>query len=67
MDPVDKREDEVRPQDELQAEEAAPRRTWWEVMMPVFACGSGLFSDGYINNVRNLHVISNRAKEKKKC
>jgi hypothetical protein len=24
----------------------------WERMWPVLACGSGLFSDGYINNVR---------------
>lgn len=51
MDPIDKREEETRPQDELQAEDGAPRKSFWEVMMPVFACGSGLFSDGYINNV----------------
>ncbi|KAJ4158155.1 uncharacterized protein LMH87_008694 [Akanthomyces muscarius] len=30
---------------------AAPRKSWRETMLPVFACGSGLFSDGYINNV----------------
>ncbi|TQV94685.1 MFS phospholipid transporter [Cordyceps javanica] len=30
---------------------SAPRKTWAAAMMPVFACGSGLFSDGYINNV----------------
>jgi len=23
----------------------------WKKMMPVIACGAGLFSDGYINNV----------------
>lgn len=23
----------------------------WKTLIPVFACGSGLFSDGYINNV----------------
>ncbi|KAM0665124.1 hypothetical protein MY8738_002443 [Beauveria namnaoensis] len=33
------------------AEHNAPRKSWRETMMPVFACGSGLFSDGYINNV----------------
>ncbi|KAJ2966511.1 hypothetical protein NQ176_g10118 [Zarea fungicola] len=32
-------------------ESNAPKKTWKETMMPVFACGSGLFSDGYINNV----------------
>jgi hypothetical protein len=25
----------------------------WERIWPVIACGSGLFSDGYINNVNN--------------
>lgn len=26
-------------------------KTKWQRAMPVIACGSGLFSDGYINNV----------------
>uniref|UniRef100_A0A8H7TVI2 Major facilitator superfamily (MFS) profile domain-containing protein n=1 Tax=Bionectria ochroleuca TaxID=29856 RepID=A0A8H7TVI2_BIOOC len=30
--------------------ERAPK-PFWEAIMPVFACGAGLFSDGYINNV----------------
>lgn len=29
-----------------------PQRPWIETVLPVFACGAGLFSDGYINNVR---------------
>ncbi|OAA74218.1 MFS phospholipid transporter Git1 [Cordyceps fumosorosea ARSEF 2679] len=36
---------------DVDAENNAPRKGWKETMMPVFACGSGLFSDGYINNV----------------
>ncbi|EWC43960.1 hypothetical protein DRE_01312 [Drechslerella stenobrocha 248] len=28
-----------------------PRRSKWEVLMPVIVCGSGLFSDGYLNGV----------------
>lgn len=28
-----------------------PQKSFWEASIPVFACGSGLFSDGYINNV----------------
>lgn len=30
-----------------------PKSTW-ERMWPVLACGSGLFSDGYINNISIL-------------
>lgn len=26
-------------------------KTKWEKLWPAMACGSGLFSDGYINNV----------------
>ncbi|CVK95466.1 related to GIT1-Glycerophosphoinositol transporter also able to mediate low-affinity phosphate trans [Fusarium mangiferae] len=38
--------DEVHtPQDDV------PQRPWMETALPVFACGAGLFSDGYINNV----------------
>lgn len=29
---------------------AIPKSTW-DRLWPVLACGSGLFSDGYINNV----------------
>ncbi|QPG93500.1 hypothetical protein C2857_000208 [Epichloe festucae Fl1] len=31
--------------------EQQPRRNFWHAALPVFACGAGLFSDGYINNV----------------
>jgi len=27
----------------------------WERLWPVIACGAGLFSDGYLNNVRPLY------------
>ncbi|KAK1948928.1 hypothetical protein LY78DRAFT_649576 [Colletotrichum sublineola] len=29
----------------------APRKPFREAIVPVIACGAGLFSDGYINNV----------------
>ncbi|KAK2599108.1 glycerophosphoinositol permease [Conoideocrella luteorostrata] len=28
-----------------------PYKSFWQAALPVFACGAGLFSDGYINNV----------------
>jgi hypothetical protein len=28
-----------------------PPKSFWATLMPVVACGAGLFSDGYINNV----------------
>lgn len=31
--------------------EERPVMPFWEAVVPVFACGAGLFSDGYINNV----------------
>lgn len=33
-------------------ETALERKPFFQAAMPVFACGAGLFSDGYINNVR---------------
>lgn len=42
---------------ELQAEEITgdvprqPEVSFWKKIIPVMACGAGLFSDGYINNV----------------
>ena len=38
-------------------EEAPKQKPWRQAALPVFACGAGLFSDGYINNVR-LHSLS---------
>ncbi|KAI9904078.1 hypothetical protein N3K66_000607 [Trichothecium roseum] len=32
-------------------EEAPKQKPWRQAALPVFACGAGLFSDGYINNV----------------
>jgi hypothetical protein len=28
---------------------------FWERLWPVMACGAGLFSDGYINNVSRIY------------
>ena len=34
-------------------DEAPPeQKPFWEAIWPVLACGAGLFSDGYVNNVR---------------
>jgi hypothetical protein len=30
----------------------------WERLWPVIACGAGLFSDGYLNNVRHSNATS---------
>jgi MFS family permease len=44
--------DEVRHNDEAHMpHDDVPQRPWIETALPVFACGAGLFSDGYINNV----------------
>ncbi|KAM3453525.1 hypothetical protein MY3296_003756 [Beauveria thailandica] len=32
-------------------DDALQRKTFFQAALPVFACGAGLFSDGYINNV----------------
>lgn len=31
---------------------ARPQKSFFQAALPVFACGAGLFSDGYVNNVR---------------
>ena len=33
------------------------RKSFFETVLPVFACGAGLFSDGYINNVSVSFVL----------
>jgi hypothetical protein len=44
--------------DEAQVAEVVEQPTqeqkppFWKAILPVMACGAGLFSDGYINNVR---------------
>lgn len=37
--------------DTLVNEGATGGKTNWKNLIPVIACGAGLFSDGYINNV----------------
>lgn len=38
------------------ADHAAPptgdNKKFWHALFPIIACGAGLFSDGYVNNVR---------------
>jgi hypothetical protein len=34
---------------------AETQKSRWERLWPVMACGAGLFSDGYVNNVGDLH------------
>ena len=34
-------------------EPAQEDKSFWKTIVPVMACGAGLFSDGYINNVRS--------------
>lgn len=41
---------EHRPTNDLDT--ALERKSFFQAALPVFACGAGLFSDGYINNVR---------------
>lgn len=47
--------EEVVQDNETQIDDGVPAietvNTFWSSMMTVFACGSGLFSDGYVNNV----------------
>jgi hypothetical protein len=51
LDFLKKRSEEQKTEDvEAPVLPEAPRRPFWETIMPVFACGAGLFSDGYINN-----------------
>jgi hypothetical protein len=43
--------DEAQAVEQPVQEQKAP---FWKAILPVMACGAGLFSDGYINNVRLL-------------
>ncbi|GAB0132297.1 hypothetical protein EsDP_00000738 [Epichloe bromicola] len=38
-------------QEEAALETTLQRKSFFQAVLPVFACGAGLFSDGYINNV----------------
>lgn len=35
---------------------ARPQKPFFQAALPVFACGAGLFSDGYVNNVSRLRA-----------
>ncbi|GJN72698.1 MFS phospholipid transporter [Purpureocillium lilacinum] len=47
----DRREGEAQNASATDLETVVQHKTFMEAAMPVFACGAGLFSDGYINNV----------------
>lgn len=43
--------------DEAQmVEQPAEKKSFRKAILPVMACGAGLFSDGYINNVRSAFL-----------
>lgn len=48
--------------------DAAPleQRPFWDAIWPVLACGAGLFSDGYVNNVCVPFSIPLKEKGQKK-
>lgn len=37
---------------------APPEKTKWQRLWPVFACGAGLYSDGYLNGVRRTSLVN---------
>lgn len=39
------------------------RRNTWQRLVPVIACGAGLFSDGYLNNVGKTNQVFESATE----
>jgi hypothetical protein len=43
--------DAQRPQDVITEDESSKGKLDFKTLLPVIACGAGLFSDGYINNV----------------
>ncbi|KAH6617845.1 major facilitator superfamily domain-containing protein [Chaetomium sp. MPI-SDFR-AT-0129] len=47
--------DETRAVEKQHQQEEVPvatvKKSFWKALLPVIACGAGLFSDGYINNV----------------
>lgn len=40
---------------------ARTEKNRWERLWPVIACGAGLFSDGYLNNVCPFIILSAKA------
>jgi hypothetical protein len=43
---------------ERRASVARTEKGRWERLWPVIACGAGLFSDGYLNNVRHSNAAT---------
>jgi hypothetical protein len=46
------KEPDLNTEDAQVVEQPAEKKSLWKTILPVMACGAGLFSDGYINNVR---------------
>lgn len=46
-----KKEDPPPPGADAQQGNVEPKQPFKQAILPVIACGAGLFSDGYINNV----------------
>jgi len=46
-----------RPQDVITEDESSNGTLDFKTLLPVIACGAGLFSDGYINNVCSIRSI----------
>jgi len=49
--------DEASQDEHVEGERLEAVQPFHKAILPVFACGAGLFSDGYINNVRRLTSI----------
>jgi hypothetical protein len=48
----------VSPEAKADGHGVAQRKSIWTSLLPVMACGAGLFSDGYVNNVSVLYCPS---------
>jgi hypothetical protein len=48
---------------ERRASVARTEKGRWERLWPVIACGAGLFSDGYLNNVRLPHATVSQSEQ----
>lgn len=46
-------QDDVSQEEHIDGEPLEAVQPFRKAILPVIACGAGLFSDGYINNVRN--------------
>jgi hypothetical protein len=52
---------------ERRASVARTEKGRWERLWPVIACGAGLFSDGYLNNVRLPYATTPQSEQTSKA